>query len=164
MARLSVVMLLFLSSACFGGTTESVATEYISKLVKGDYRSAASLVFCGENASEAEKQNGHIGLTKELEYLAEEFGTVSKYRISKNHMYVTADLVCASMEYIGSNRPVKKVVFDVEYKDGSPGYVIVSFSHINGKFVPIVVRHGIPMRGKASIARMALVYKNLTDL
>ncbi|QIL91400.1 hypothetical protein GNX18_17635 [Microbulbifer sp. SH-1] len=162
----TMFLLLFLySGLSYGSTPEAVASKYLENFSSHRYSAAAKMIYCGEGLSEAELSDKYAGLSKELKFLDDEFGAVTQYNVSNDHMYVAATLGCGSHDFLETNLgSAKVVVFGVTYNNKSPGYIVVKLISVNDKFLPITVDHGIPMDGLFSTARIMSVYKKLTEL
>jgi len=164
MNNLVVATILYLlSSLVVAGEVELIAESYLASFQKMDMEGATKMLHCPELYSKKELNDDHESIEKTLSIFAEEFGLLKSYRISNNNLYVAAMTACGTTKYWNENTPVAQLIYETKHEDSSDGYIVFSFSNINGKYVLAFVHHGLRMLGDESTNKIKHVMKRVAN-
>ncbi len=157
------LLAIIFSTHAISGELENLAEAYLAAYKEKDHVRATEMLHCPESYSKQELQADRKSIPKTLSIYVEEFGPLISYKLSDNNLYIAAMSACGTAEYWKKNQPTKKLVYETIHSNGQDGYIMISFSLINGKYVLAFVNHGVPMLGEQSVSKIKAVYKRVEN-
>lgn len=154
------VYLAFVSSSASASQARDIGGEYVRLFSSGEFEAATQLLFCppsmNKDAVDADRQS----ITQTLKIFADELPEAESWKLAENNLYVSATTACGTTGYWKAHPPNSQIVYETRDSQGNRGYIILSFSVINGAPALAFVSHGLP----ASVSSTALVTRLLARI
>lgn len=146
----------------YGDEYENLSYDYLEAFKKGSFVKAAKQLHCPEFYTPEETEKDIISISKKLKIFYEEFGSLLSAEKAETNLYVTILTACGTVDYWKTNPPIKQIVYDTLHDGNRKGYIVLSFSNIDGQIVLSWANHGLPMLGDASVSRVKEVYQRIS--
>jgi hypothetical protein len=157
------ICLFIIASPIYGEDFEKQSLNYLQAFKEKRFLDAAKQLHCPEFYSSNESEKDYISISKKLEIFYEEFGPLISAERSNTNLYATLTTACGTVPYWTEHPLIKQIVYETIHEGNSKGYIVLSFSKINGQNVLAWANHGLPMLGKNSITRIKEIFKRISS-
>lgn len=136
------VVLIIVGCGVVDDQRKIVAEGYIEDFREEKFEETANYLYCPESLTDSEISKELSEISRALKIVYYEFGSPDHEKYSTSEDFLAVAIGCGAAGFWQEHPPSKQIIFEVRYPDNEPGFIVFSYSLVNGKYVLAFVNHG----------------------